>query len=91
MYDSRQMDRMRQEAIRRSQEMHSRAASPNADIPPDKPRVPTGADLSSLLGGIVGKDFLLDRDRLLIGALLLMLVREGADIRLILALGYILL
>jgi hypothetical protein len=90
MYDSRQMDRMRQEAIRRSQEIHSRA-SQNADIPPDKPSGKPAPDVGKLLSDLLGKGSLLDRDRLLIGALLLLLLREGGDIRLIIALGYILL
>lgn len=91
MYDRRQMDSMRQEAIRRSREMHSRAESSDADIPPDKPPQKQLPDINSLLGDLLGGGSLLDRDRLLIGALLVLLAREGADIKLILALGYILL
>lgn len=108
VFDERQINRMRQEAIRRSQEMHSRAAvgpsrSENAEYhdpggPPQPPadiREPERKDepkkniLSGLLGDIFGGG--LDSDKLLIAALLILMIKEGADIKLILALGYILL
>ncbi|MBR2284022.1 MAG: hypothetical protein IJ874_06340 [Ruminococcus sp.] len=63
------------------------------DIPPASPPVrppvhrssPAMGFLNEILGGGV------DRDTLLIAALLLMLIRDGGDMRLILALAYILL
>lgn len=53
---------------------------PPADIPPD-----SGSFIERLFGGSP------DSDRLLILSLMFMLVREGADMKLILALAYILL
>lgn len=44
---------------------------------------------SGLLNGILPKG--IDRDTLLIAALLFLLIKDGGDLRLILALGYILL
>ena len=43
---------------------------------------------NSILGGLAGD---LDADKLLTAALLLLMLREGSDMRLILAIGYILL
>ncbi len=94
VYDNCQMNRMRQEAIRRSQEMHSRAAhytqgGDRADRAPQPEKAPASQTASGgLLSEITGS---LDGDRLLIGALLLLMLKEGRDMRLILALGYILL
>ncbi len=93
VYDDCQMKRMRQEAIRRSQEMHSRAAhytqgGDRADKPIQPEIPPQPQSSGGLLSEITGS---LDGDRLLIGALLLLMLKEGRDMRLILALGYILL
>ena len=92
-FDSRRINSMRQDAIRRSQEMHSRAVRGNAPegtvngITELKTQT-QGKNAAGLLSEITGS---LDGDKLLIAALLLLLMREGGDIRLILALGYILL
>lgn len=51
---------------------------PPSDIPPDSAGI-----IEKFLGGNI------DSDRLLILALMFLLVREGADMKLILALGYI--
>lgn len=101
IFDEQQLNRMRQEAIRRSQEMHSRAApaSPAGDLPQSPAGIPRAEDggsssrpkqdiLSGILGDIFGGG--LDSDKLLIAALLILMIKEGADIKLILALGYIL-
>ena len=94
VYDRRHMDRMRREAIVRSQEMYS-----DPMPQPEKKEIPAAEIKNSgrreqdkvrrifdeLLGGPI------DSDKLLIGALMLLLLREGADKKLILALGYILL
>ena len=97
MPDSSQINKMRQDAIRRSKEMHSRALrddSAKQEIRADAVRSgqisghsPAGI-LDMFAGDIPGLN---DPDKLLIAALLLLLIREGADIKLILALGYILL
>ncbi len=98
--DSREVNRMRQDAIRRSQEMHRRAGrnyshysqgGMKGDMPPlpestaSKPSDPVSGIIADIFGSPA------DSDKLLIAALLLLLIREGGDIRLILALGYILL
>ena len=94
LYDESHMNRMRQDAIRRSQEMHSRAANftkdyNRADYPATQSAPPVSkTSAGNLLSDITGS---LDGDRLLIGALLLLMLKEGKDMRLILALGYILL
>lgn len=117
-YDSRQMNRMRQEAIRRSQEMHRRSminsshysqgSRQNADIPPkpekeeakseqqpsavqniNKPAQKPKNQLTELFSKFTeGK---IDNDKLIIIALIIILLKEGADKKLILALGYVLL
>jgi len=93
-FDRRQVNRMRQEAIRRSKEMYSRAGlntpktEENLSQSPQLPG-PAKDKLSGLIDELFGGS--LDGDKLLIAALLLLLIREGADIKLILALGYILL
>lgn len=107
MPDSRQMNRMRQEAIRRSQEMHRRSVvnashysegssideppvqiSPESDVPDSDKMKNQPNHLNGLLDGIFGGN--LDTDKLLIAAILLLLIKEGADKKLIIALGYIL-
>ena len=91
VYGSGNMDRMRMEAVRRSQEMHRRSqpSEPVHEIRADVPKIPRN-DLSDLLGKLLpdGKP---DSDTLLIGALIWLLYKEGADIKLLLALAYILL
>ena len=74
----------------------------NSDIPPQektlpemKPEEPKNKpsqrrkNAPSLLSGLLPDG--IDRDTLLIAAILLLLLKEGGDIRLVLALGYILL
>lgn len=66
-----------------------------ADIPPNRdhistPRPPdTGKSLNNIIESILGNGQ--DSDRLLILALMFLLAKDGADMKLILALGYILL
>ena len=94
VYDRRNMDRIRRDSIIRSQEMYSQSM----------PRPETGAGDSSENRNIKRKekdrvhnvleellDGPIDGDKLLIAALILLLIREGGDKKLILALGYILL
>lgn len=117
IYDNRQMNRMRQDAIRRSQEMHRRSMvntshysqghSEATDLPPTpaaeegknaaaevKKPAPTAENKSkNPLSGIFDmlREGEIDSDKLMIIALMVILAREGADMKLILALGYILL
>lgn len=103
----RYINKMRQDAIRRSREMAEQASErADRDIPPDntetdipecedeiKPQSPPPKQsvknsLGSLITELIGNP--IDSDKLLIAAILLMLMKEGGDKRLILALGYIL-
>lgn len=120
VFDNRQMNKMRQDAIRRSQEMHRRPMAPasnysqghheRTDIPPPVTQTENSHNreseysnvqnrtntsnkkdnqISEMLGKLLnGK---IDSDKLIIIALIVILIREGADMKLILALGYILL
>jgi len=65
---------------------YSQGGSP-ADIPENKPSSSGAGSPLSMLSELAGG---LDSDKLLIAALLLLLMKEGGDKRLILALGYIL-
>lgn len=113
--DNRQMNRMRQEAIRRSQEMHKRSMvnashysqgnSTGGDRPPESSHTkPECAEITpqivrqnkkgeTQLSEIIDSIFhgKLDSDKLMILLLMIVLIKEGADMKLILALGYILL
>lgn len=125
VYDNRQMNKMRQDAIRRSQEMHRRSMVNTAhysqgqqnrgDMPPNQPQQESeslrkesvsfgeanrGAAFSShpkkdghMIPDVLSRMFegKIDSDKLIIIALMVILAREGADMKLILALGYILL
>lgn len=92
---------MRRDAVMRSRQMYGREA---ADVPapvPDLPEPESSGSARSVSApkpsrrsaGILGGLFPdgIDTDTLLIAALLLLLLKEGGDIKLILALGYILL
>ena len=119
VYDNRQMDKMRQDAIRRSQEMHRRSMvtsshysqgqQKNSEVEtksePEQRNVNSQPIQNSRASARppVQKDFKLhetlgklfegkiDSDKLVIIALMVILAKEGADMKLILALGYILL
>lgn len=116
VYDNRQMNKMRQDAIRRSQEMHRRSMVTSSHYSqgqqkkseeetkhePERrevssqpvqnnasPAVKRNFQLPEALGKLFeGK---IDSDKLVIIALMVILAKEGADMKLILALGYILL
>ncbi len=60
-----------------------------ADIPPRIEEKKMTAQNRGMLSGILPKS--IDRDTLLIAALLLLLIKEGGDMKLILALAYIIL
>lgn len=107
VYSNRQMNKMRQDAIRRSQEMYSRSAvnsshysedrredtappaeNKSAENKPTDKKQP-GMQLNKFLEDFLGDS--IDADKLLIAALIWLLIKEGADKKLIIALGYILL
>lgn len=82
-YPQQSFQAMRQDAIRRSREMQKKAAA----LPPEEPPHPENnlpAELRSLL-----TDW--DAERLALLALLYFLYKEGADLKLLLAIGYIML
>lgn len=92
---------MRRGAVMRSRQMYGREA---ADVPAPVPSLPepepseparrvSAPEAAKRPTGILGGLFPdgIDTDTLLIAALLLLLLKEGGDIKLILALGYILL
>ena len=90
--DNNNISRMRMDAIRRSQEMHRRSDQDKPDLPPEVSqqsvhRQPADS-IQSLLNEITGGKP--DAEKMLIAALLFLLIKEGADIKLMLALGYIL-
>lgn len=101
VYSNRQMNKMRQDAIRRSQEMYSRSAVNSSHYsedkredtaPPAENKSPekkqSGMQLNKFLEDFFGDS--IDADKLLIAALIWLLIKEGADKKLIIALGYIL-
>ena len=98
VFNDGKMDRMRADAIRRSQEMYRKSGGnieqplPAVSESAEKPLVISekkSSDINSILNDILGNG--IETDRLLIIALLFLLIKEGADIKLIIALGYILL
>lgn len=89
--DNRRIRQIQQDAISRSQENFSRPSISPAPMLVDKKRAETHQSedkLKKMLDDII--DGSLDADKLLIAALLILMLHEGADIKLILALGYIL-
>lgn len=101
-YDQTDFDRMRQEAVARARDMQRRAQSlvngqepssidmqeGNAEKKVSAPisQQAAGGILSSLLG-----DSKIDEEKALIGMLIYILYKNGADVKLMLALGYLLL
>ena len=104
--DDNNFTTMQEEAIRRVREMQRRSrsivgASPNSEPAPPKaeetPRThspqkapQSSSLLSGLLGGNLG-DIKIDEEKALIGLLIYILYKQGADIKLLLGLGYLLL
>lgn len=89
------------EMQRRAQFLPQQPASETAKEPPeqethgeaqttaqkDREHSPQGG----LLGGLLGSDFKIDEEKALIGMLIYILYKNGADVKLMLALGYLLL
>ncbi len=105
-YDEAQFDRMRQEAIARAREMQRRAQIPinfggehrsesTPPPPPPAPEPPANTQQQGGIGGILssilGHDTKIDEEKALIGMLIYILYKNGADVKLMLALGYLLL
>lgn len=90
---ARQMSPMRQEALRRARDMRRLTAeqeqTPRLELSPSPTPAPGAPGLNEKLREILGEG--LSGDRLLTAALILLLLKEGADKSLVLALGYIML
>ena len=88
---SRKPNGMRQKAESRENEVQSHSSHySQGGSPADIPKQPSSSGAASplaLLSELAGHP---DADKLLIAALLLLLIKDGGDKRLILALGYIL-
>ncbi len=100
-------DRMQREAIARAREMQRRAQvlphqpAPETAKEPQKQETHSAAQFTQkdhehsppggLLGGLLGSDFKIDEEKALIGMLIYILYKNGADVKLMLALGYLLL
>lgn len=112
-YSQSDMNFMRQDALRRTREMHRQnrndknnvqaAKMPSShtqettakqnkksmETPPPEVKKNSTGGLNGLLSGIFS-DGKLDNDKIIIIALIVILAKEGADLKLLLALGYIL-
>ena len=85
---------MQEEAVRRVREMQRRSQSyigeqPSDPPPPSQPSDTASPSLSAPLLDIAG--IKLDEEKALIGLLIYVLYKNNADIKLLLALGYLLL
>ena len=101
-YNEQDIDRMRQDALRRMREMRRRVDPPPAPEEPRRPqqsppRSNAGGLISSLLLGSEGEGLFniagiaVDEEKALIAMLIYILYKQGADVKLLLALGYLLL
>lgn len=91
-----EISRMRQEAIRRMQEMQRRAqglfgsnAPAGTDAPPSQPQDTLQGQPQKELFRLAGIP--IDEEKALIGMLIYILYKQGADVKLLLALGYLML
>lgn len=101
-YNEQDIDRMRQDALRRMREMRRRVDPPP---PPEEPHRPqqspprnnAGGLIASLLRGTESEGLFniagiaIDEEKALIAMLIYILYKQGADVKLLLALGYLLL
>lgn len=93
-YSDSQFSKMQEEAMRRVREMQQRSRSavgqdsppPPPSPPPDKPDPPSAGNI---LGSILG-DIKIDEEKALIALLIFILYKQGADIKLLLGLAYLL-
>lgn len=92
-----EISRMRQEAIRRMQEMQRRAqglfggnaAAGTSDAPSSQPQDTLKGQPQKELFRLAGIP--IDEEKALIGMLIYILYKQGADVKLLLALGYLML
>ncbi len=112
-YSQADINFMRQDALRRTREMHNRSGYRKSnvqagDYPPEESREEkpknkgnvnsntvgnvSGGNANPLNGLLSGffRDGKVDNEKVIIIALIVILAREGADLKLLIALGYIL-
>ena len=96
-YSQSEINSMRNDALRRTREMHSRANNENYNVQAEYFPPHSAADekdkknkdpFSDLLSGLLSKGSL-DSDKIIIIILIVILAREGADLKLLIALGYV--
>ena len=96
-YSQSEINSMRNDALRRTREMHSRANNENYNVQAESFQLPTNANeseqknkdpFSDLLSGLLSNGSL-DSDKIIIIILIVILAREGADLKLLIALGYV--
>lgn len=94
-YNENDIGRMRRDALRRMQEMQRRAMGGDPKPSPPPPRQEQSGDISSLIGSLLGQGGLsglgVDSEKAMIALLIYILYKQGADVKLLLALGYLLL
>ena len=103
-YDRTDFDRMRQEAVARARDMQRRAQGLVGGQTPQPPQPETQSPQenrpeqhasnpppSGILSALLGSDGKIDEEKALIGMLIYILYKNGADVKLMLALGYLLL
>ena len=97
-YSDSQFGKMQEEAMRRVREMQQRSRSavgqdsppPAPPPPPPPPDKPEQNSSGNILGSILG-DINIDEEKALIALLIFILYKQGADIKLLLGLAYLLL
>ena len=101
-YSRSDIEHMREDALRRTREMHSRARSEGRQESRTHEehhdgvqagsscKEESGNKPGSILGGLL-PDNKIDGDKLILILLIIILSNEGADLKLLIALGYILL
>ena len=96
-YSQSEINSMRNDALRRTREMHSRANNENYNVQAESFQPLSDANekeyknndpFSDLLSGLLSKGSL-DSDKIIIIILIVILAREGADLKLLIALGYV--
>ncbi|MBQ8967323.1 hypothetical protein [Ruminococcus sp.] len=91
-YSEENFGKMQEEAVRRVMEMQQRSRDAVGQAPPPLPEKDEEKPVQeqSLLNGLTG-GIKIDEEKALIGLLIFILYKQGADVRLLLALGYLLL
>ncbi len=94
-YNERDFSAMQQEAMARLREMQSRSKSlannqPSQSKPPPMPIPPAPKKTNDIFSQILGDGVKLDSEKIIILLMLFVLYKNKADIKLLLALGYLL-